>query len=128
MKTAAILLMTGLILSGCASTGKIDPTAIAMAYYRQDRTYDPVKVEGVSEITMKAPEGQTISVVLTSQLQPLSIYPRDPSTLKQLLEGLADLGVVIGASMVGLELVEGVSRGPTVVKQPDPIIVNSHSH
>lgn len=121
-----ILLVIAFVLSGCATVGeKVDPTRIAMAYYNQNRTYEPVRIEGLTEVTLRAAEGETLAVVLTSQLDPLSIYPRDPSTLKTLLEGLTSLGTVVGASLVGLEMVDGLSQGPTIVEQPAPIIIGA---
>jgi hypothetical protein len=101
----------------------LNATEIAKAYYSQDKEYQSLAVTGVGALTLTAAEGQTISVITSSPLQPLSLYPRDPSTLSILMDGLWKVGTVIGSSMVGLEMVEGLSRGPTVVTQPAPIIV-----
>ena len=112
----AVTLCVGL-MSGCAEMAqRVDPTAIALAYYNQQTTYKPMELTGVQSVTLTAVEGQSITLTMESQLEPLSIYPRDPSTLKTLLEGLTNLGTVVGASLVGLELVDGISQGPTIVE------------
>jgi len=127
MRRVLIVSLALSVLSGCQTIGeRIDPTQIALAYYAQHRTYEPMKLTGVQSVTLTAAEGETIELTLSSQLEPLSIYPRDPSTLKTMLEGLTNLGTVVGASLVGLELVDGLSAGPTIVEQPAPIIVNGN--
>lgn len=113
----ALSLLVG--ASGCASFGgveKIDPTQIALAYYDQDRTFEPVRIEGVQNITLQAAEGQTLTIILTTPLEPLSIYPRDPATLNTLLDGAAKLAAVIAAGLVGYEMVGALSTETTVVE------------
>jgi len=131
MKSVGVLVAVLVLvwMSGCAqyagwlSEKNLNATEIAQAYYSQDKEYQSLAVTGVGALTLTAAEGQTISVITSSPLQPLSLYPRDPSTLSILMDGLWKVGTVIGSSMVGLEMVEGLSRGPTVVTQPAPIIV-----
>ena len=104
---------------GCASFGgidKIDPTEIALAYYKQERTFEPVKIEGVQNVTLQAAEGHTLTITVTNPLEPLSIYPRDPATLKTMLDGIADLATIVAAGIVGYELVDAISASPTVVE------------
>lgn len=122
MRKLLVLVLAAVVLSGCASMQgvKLDANKIALAYYNQNRTYNPVEISGVQSVTLSAAEGQTISVVLTSQLEPLSIYPRDPSTLAQLMDGLWKVGTVVGSTIVGTELVQGLSAAPKTV---DPVIV-----
>ena len=126
----SVSVLAALIIStvGCSTmSDKIDPTAVALAYYQQPRTYEPVTVEGIATLTLTAAEGQSLTVRLTSQLEPLSIYPRDPSTLGVFLDGMFKLGTVAASGIVGYEMVQGLSRGPTVVEQPAPIILEKLS-
>lgn len=110
-----------LVCSGCASVGnKVDPTTIANNYYSQERTYKTLELKGAKEISIK---GDNVSLTVENQLQPLSLYPRDPSTLRTAFDGLARIGSVAAAAYVGKELADGLSRGPTVVNQPPPLLV-----
>jgi len=105
---------------GCTTLKNIDPTQMALAYYAQDRTYETMRVSGAEEITFK---GTNLNFTVINQLQPLSIYPRDPSTLSAMVDGLSRLGTIVGAAYVGNTLAQGASRGPSVIAQPTPIIV-----
>lgn len=121
IKLTTLALVAIVLGSGCTSAGsKTDPTKIAMAYYQQDRTYDTLKLTGVTELTLK---GTNLNIAVANQLTPLSIYPRDPSTLKTVIDGAARIATTVGAAYVGNTLAGGLSRGPTVVNQPEPIIV-----
>jgi len=120
MKKVVLALVLGLIASGCASIGgKVDPTKMALAYYEQERVYDTMSVTGATEITFK---GTNLNFTVSNQLTPLSIYPRDPSTLATLVDGAARLGTIFGATYVGHALAEGAAKDPTVVTQ-EPLIV-----
>jgi hypothetical protein len=95
-------------------------TKIVTAYYAQPRTYKTLELRGAQEISIK---GDNIALTVENQLTPLSVYPRGASTVSKIIDGAVRLGTVAGAAYVGNTLAEGASRGPTVVNQPDPIIV-----
>lgn len=115
--TAAVLMLAMCNSLGCATLGnKVDPTKMALNYYRQERTYQPVTIKGIASLTLTAPEGQTIDIRLTSQLEPLSVYPRDPSTLATFFDGIWKLGTVIVGGIFAHDAVKGMTRGPTVVE------------
>jgi len=122
MRIITLCILLPFLLAGCAGlTGSsLDATQIALAYYNQDRTYQPVEISGIQNFTLSAAEGQTITLKLVSQLEPLSVYPRDPSALAQFMDGLFKVGTVVGSTIVGYELVDGLSSSPKTV---DPIIV-----
>jgi len=126
-RTLTLALMGALLIPqvvGCSTfqnpANKLDPTKIAMAYYRQDRTYEPVQISGLAKVTLEAAEGETLDIILSSQLEPLSIYPREPNALREAMEGLWKIGTVVGSTIVGAELVQGLSNAPKVV---EPTIV-----
>lgn len=125
MKTRlmAMTLLMAVLVSGCASMGKtFDPSQLAMAYYTQDRTYRPMHLEGIKTVTLAAAEGESITLILSSQLEPLSVYPRDPSAIQQLGEALYKVGTVAGATAVGLDLVGAVAN-PPAAQVVNPVIV-----
>ena len=112
-----LVLAWSLLGSGCAHlagpANKLDPTRIALAYYNQARVQETVRVE--------AREGESITIsgvktlVLTTQLPPLSVYPREPNALREFMEGLWKVGTVVGSTVVGAKLVDGLSAAPKTV-------------
>jgi hypothetical protein len=122
MKKLINLVVVGsfvILVSGCATSSTEDMTKIVTAYYQQQRTYETVKLEGASEITIK---GSNINFVIANQLPPVSIYPRDPSTLSTVVDGVARLGGILGAAYVGNGLVNAVAARPQVVETRPEIV------
>lgn len=124
MRARAILLvlLMAVLVQGCASMKTFDPSQLAMAYYTQERTYRPMHLEGIQTVTLAAAQGESITLILSSQLEPLSVYPRDPTAIQQMGEALFKVGGVIGATAVGLDLVGAVANPPAPVVV-DPVIV-----
>jgi len=123
--TLALLAVLVWSLGGCSTIGQamvqksMNGAEIAKAYYDQGkdgRTYNPVILEAAEGETMSITINGLAKVALTTPHEPLSVYPRDPSTLGQLLDGLWKIGTVIGSTIVGEKMVEGLSRGPTIVE------------
>jgi len=123
--TLALLSVFVWSFGGCSAIGEamvqksLNGTEIAKAYYDQGkdgRTYNPVILEAAPGETMEITIKGLAKVALTTPHQPLSIYPRDPSTLSQLTDGLWKVGTVVGSTLVGLELVDGLSASPKVVE------------
>jgi len=120
MVMTALMLILSVFYVGCGNIAKkTDPTKMALAYYGQERVYKTMEVTGANEITFK---GTNLNFTVSNQLTPLSIYPRDPSTLATLIDGAVRLGTVAGATYVGATLADGAAKDPTVVVQ-EPLIV-----
>lgn len=113
------LVASSLISAGCSTAGKDAAVDIATMFYAQDRTYTSFKMSGFSEMHLKAAEGEEITLESVSPLDPLSVYPRDPSAIAQITDGLTKIGAVATAAYVGGKLADT----PQTVLQPAPTIV-----
>ena len=125
-KTLALvmLVLVQVILPSCAHMQpmKFDPSQLAMAYYTQEQDTESLELTGVQSITLSAAPGQSINLILRNQLEPLSVYPRDPTAIQQLGEALFKIGGVVGATMVGTDLVSAVAN-PPAAQVVHPLVV-----
>tara|TARA_R110000751_G_scaffold138798_3_gene242496 strand:+ start:408 stop:815 length:408 start_codon:yes stop_codon:yes gene_type:complete len=113
------LMASSAVLSGCSTAGRTTAADMAKMFYAQERTYKSFKMTGFNEMTMKAPDGQLITIESTAPLDSLSVYPRDPGAISQLADGITKIGAVAGATYVGGKL----ASAPRAILQPAPTIV-----
>ena len=117
MKIGAIwlgMVVVIMMMSGCASTKELDINAIAKMYYGQERTYSPVRLTGVNEITI---HGSNMVVELQSELSPLSIIPQDKATAGIISGAIKDT-VLMGLGIyTGGQVMKELSARPQIISQ-----------
>jgi hypothetical protein len=115
-KLVALLVLASAV--GCQSSGpKLDLNKIYKDLQEQPRIFSPatfkgtnmtVTIEGLYEWKMEAP------------LNPITIVPQQPDTIRAIADGITRVGTVGTAAYIGGKL----SEGPKVVTQPAPTIVS----
>jgi len=119
----AAAVLAALTASGCAATGaSLDVNKMLSDYYNQERSYESLKITGAEKLTI---EGENVGLVVRNEMQPLSIKSTDPSVTSKALD---TAGSVLKAAAVGYFGVEGMkelTKAPTIVEQPAPIIVQT---
>ena len=109
-----LLLIPVVLAAGCASTKPLDMNQVAKMYYGQERSARLLEMENVSEFSIK---GSNMTVAISTELQPLSILPRDPSTAQAIAE-TAGRVLVSGVGIVTAgQVMEKLSERPQVISQ-----------
>lgn len=131
MKKIVCLFLVPVLLTGCATQNTVELARIAEKGYEkyllQDKVADLIRV--------RAPAGQTIEftikgaeeLVLNTQVPALSIMPQGNNALRDFMDGAARIATVAGAAAVGYKGVTAlgdIATSPTVVMQPEPLVVN----
>ena len=99
---------------GCTSTKPLDMNRVAHQFYNQQRSAKLLEMQNVSEFTIK---GTNMTIAISTELQPLSIIPRDPSTLQALAE-TAGRVLVSGAGIYTAgQVMSKLADKPQVISQ-----------
>lgn len=119
MKNTMTIIILAIVLlavcSGCV-TEKFDANKMMRDYYKQQRTYAPFEITGISEFSLK---GTDMAIRIENDLNPLSIRSPEPSVAMKALdtvEGVAKAGLL---GYFGYKTVDSLSASR------DPIIVES---
>ena len=119
MKKLLTLLSSVTILSGCGTTGP-DLTDAPKHYFQQERMGSVLKVSGINEMMLS---GSNITVEVSTPLPQLSVYPKSDNAMSSVVSGILSLGRMGLAGYLGANAIDGLSRGPTVITQPEPLIL-----
>jgi len=120
-KAVLLLALGGLLIvsSGCTSSGQAAASNAYEDYISQQRTFTCLRVE--------AADGQSISITgikeleIESPLQHLSAMPQSDNVWAKLIEKGGNVAMAFG----GFNLLRAATtRDPTVVMQPEPLVVS----
>jgi hypothetical protein len=118
LKTLALFPLL-LLVSGCATENSVKMARIAKEaygiYQAQPRTYSAVTMKG-SNITITGVN----ELVMEAPLNPLEAMPKDSDTVGKIVDGVKNTALGI-TGIYGLTA--AATREPTVVAQPQPLIV-----
>jgi hypothetical protein len=112
MKKLSFVSILAVAVCGCASGPEIDMNKVAEKFYTQPRSYKTLEISGVTELNVK---GSNINLSLQSELQPLSIIPKDNGTAGIIANAVKDT-VLVGA---GILTAGGVMKD--LAKQPQVV-------
>jgi hypothetical protein len=104
------------LLAGCASMQPVDMNAAMQQYYTQQRTYQPFRVTNLSAVTFS---GTNMEFAVTGTLDPLSIWPREPSTQELLIRETGSALRLLGGLYLGGEVMKDALK--THVVQPQVV-------
>ena len=114
MKILLMMLPLVVLVSGCASTKPLDMNLVAKQFYSQQRSAKLMEMQNVSEFSIK---GSNMTIAISTELQPLSLIPRDPSTLQALAE-TAGRVLVSGAGIYTAgQVMSKMAEQPQVISQ-----------
>jgi hypothetical protein len=114
MKKILIALPLIVVAAGCTSTKPLDMNLVAQQFYSQERSAKLLEMQNVSEFTIK---GTNMTIAISTELQPLSIIPRDPSTIQALAE-TAGRVLVSGAGIYTAgQVMSKLADKPQVISQ-----------
>ena len=114
MKKLLIAIPLIALAAGCTSTKPLDMNRVAQQFYNQQRSAKLLEMQNVSEFTIK---GTNMTIAISTELQPLSIIPRDPSTIQVLAE-TAGRVLVSGAGIYTAgQVMSKLSDRPQVISQ-----------
>ena len=96
MRTIRLLLPLLLLMAAGCAAPSLDMAKVAELYYRQPRNYQVLSVQGVKHVTLT---GDNVRLAVSAEMQPLSIWPRDPGTAQTVVRELSR-GVLTGLGIV----------------------------
>jgi len=116
MKYVALFfaLVLVVVATGCATTQKVDPSRVPLAYYDQTRSFETVKVTGMNKLVM---EGEDMTVTVANPLTPLAPpQPKNRGTLDKVLRTIQTLGGVAAGAFVADGMIDAINNDPLVVE------------
>ena len=114
MKKLIAVMPLIVLAAGCASTKPLDMNQVAKQFYTQQRSAKLLEMENVSEFTIR---GTNMTIAISTELQPLSLIPRDPSTVQALAE-TAGRVLVAGAGIITAgDVMSKLADRPQVISQ-----------
>ena len=114
MKKMLMVISLVLLASGCTSTKPLDMNLVAKQFYGQQRSAKLMEMQNVSEFSIK---GSNMTIAISTELQPLTMMPRDPSTLQSLAETAGRVLVSgVGIYTAG-EVMSKLADRPQVISQ-----------
>lgn len=102
------------LAAGCASTKPLDMNQVAKEFYTQQRSAKLLEMQNVSEFCIK---GTNMTIAISTELQPLSLMPRDPSTVQALAETAGRVLVAGAGIVVAGDVMSKLSERPQVISQ-----------
>lgn len=103
-----------IFLAGCVSQGPaMDLNKIAEQIYGQQRTYQVLKIEGATSLTLA---GSNVSVMVQAEMLPISVIPQNPQTAGALIGGVKDTLLMGLGIYTGGEVMKKLSDRPQVVR------------
>ena len=121
---AVLVIGLGFALAGCGTAPAYDQsiTEMANSFYGQQRTYKSLELTGATEIRIV---GTNVNLIVSNELQPLSIIPKDPGIAGTLITS-AERVLTMGLGIyTGGEVMKTLAARPQVVSQQvvNPVIV-----
>ncbi len=114
MKNLLICLCLAVLAAGCASNKPLDMNKVAKLFYEQQRSTKLLELGNVSEFTLR---GTNMTIAVSTELQPLSILPRDPSTVQSIAETAGRVAVAgVGIYTAGA-VMSKLADQPQVISQ-----------
>ena len=114
MKRMLMVISLVLLASGCANTKPLDMNLVAQQFYGQQRSAKLLEMQHVSEFSIK---GSNMTIAISTELQPLSLMPRDPSTVQALAETAGRVLVAGAGIYTAGEVMSKLADRPQVISQ-----------
>ena len=108
------MVMAAALLTGCTTKGP-DTTKVAGMFYGQQRTYESLRLVGANEINIR---GSNVALVVSNELQPLSMLPKDPGIVEPLVRGLVSVAGIYTAG----EVMKDLAAAPQVIETKPEIV------
>lgn len=102
---------------GCNTAKQPDLSRAPEWFYSQQRTGELFHASGIEEFTMR---GSNMTVAISSQLPPLSMWPANPTVQEAIVREIGTTARMGFGAWAGTKIVGSLSRRPTVV---EPAIV-----
>jgi len=112
MRTMGLMAVM-VFVCGCSMFKTVDANAWAKDFYAQKKTSEMIHIswKGAGKISIEA---DSLEFSMSAPVPPLSMVPREPTFLDNI--NPTEL-------LLGWGLVKGMMNGPTVVTQPQPMVV-----